>query len=316
MLIARDTPSTVLYADLRSYGGIKNADAARVLLSAKVGPGGKTPRDRIESRTFLSREVVHVSPEKADPSIFGDFYASTQTLYARVLAKAGGASALQDVSDHYSGPAAQDMAASLAAFNLDSQLYRNEVTRLLQVRLRTERDRPLLLFMLFCITGCLANPLRAVQMVEDFAHNKLTQDLATVSVSVDDGATDDAQTSLGLLRIIGNVAQPPIMPLNPAGSVLGSLATGPGAITDVGPDVSRIHARVWFDGARWLCEGLDSTNGTFIILGEDKSTVVVEPPRRSRSPKATYPPLELHESDMLCLGGSTRFLVLHTRSQG
>lgn len=315
MLIMRDAPSTVLYADLHSYGGLKNVDSARILLSAKVGPGGKTPRDRIESRTYLSREVVHVSPEKVDPSIFADFYASTQTLYARVLAKFGGMAALQNVIAHYSGPAAQEMIISLEAFNLDAQLYRNEVTRLLQARLRTESDRPLLLFMLFCITGCLANPARAVQLVEDFAHSKLTQDLATVSVSVEDEGSA-AETSLGLLRIIGDVAQPPIHPLNPAGSVLGSLATGPGAITDVGADVSRIHARVWFDGSRWLCEGLGSTNGTFVILGEDKSTVVVEPPRRARNPKATYPPLELHESDMLCLGGSTRFLVLHTRAQG
>ena len=315
MLIMRDTPSTVLYADLNSYGGLKNVDAARILLSAKVTAGGKTPRDRIESRTYLSREVVHVSPEKVYPSIYGDFYASTQTIYARILAKAGGVAALQDVTDHYSGPAARKMASSLDAYNLDVQLYRNEVTRLLQVRLRTERDRPLLLFMLFCITGCLADPARAVQLVEDFAHSKLTQDLATVSVSIEDDPDSEGQTSLGLLRIIGDVAQPPILPLNPAGSVLGSLATGDGAITDVGADVSRIHARVWYDGSRWLCEGLGSTNGTYIILGEDKSTVVVEPPRRSRNQKATYPPLELHESDMLCLGGSTRFLVLHTRAQ-
>ena len=316
MLIMRDTPSTVMYADLRSYGGLKNVDAARILLSAKLGPGGKTPRDRIESRTFLSREVVHASPEKVDPSIFADFFASTQTLYARVLAKAGGISALQGMTAHYGGPAAQEMIVSLEAFNLDAQIYRNEVTRLLHVRLRDDRDRPLLLFMLFCITGCLANPARAVKMVEDFAHSKLTQDLATVSVSVEDDMGMGGSASFGLLRVIGNVAQPPIHPLNPAGSVIGSLATGMGAITDVGTDVSRIHAHVWFDGARWLCEGLGSTNGTFIILGEDKSTVVVEPPRKQRNPKASYPPLELHESDMLCLGGSTRFLVLHTRAQG
>ena len=315
MFVVRDTPSTVLYADLRSYGGIKNADAARILLSAKIGPGGKSPRDRIESRTFLSREVVHVSPDKVYPSIFGDLFASTQTLYARVLTKAGGAQALQDVIAHYSGSAAYLMATSLTDYNLDAQLYRNEVTRLMQVRLRTERDRPLLLFMLFCITGCLADPTSAVRMIEDFAHNKLTQDLATVSVNLDDGADDGSQTSLGLLRIVGNVAQPPILPLNPAGSVLGSLASGPGSVTDVGADVSRIHARVWFDGSRWLCEGLGSTNGTFIISGEDKSTAVVEPPRKQRNQKVTYPPLELHESDILCLGGSTRFLVLHTRAQ-
>ena len=313
MLFFRDTPSTVLYADLRSFAGIKNNDAAHILLSAKIGAGGKAPRDRVESRTYLSREVVHVAPENVDPSIFGDLYAGAQTLYSRIIRRLNSPDALNEAMAHYSGPAAQQMEASLAAHNLDAQLYRNEVSRLQQVRLRAEQDRPLLLFMLFCFTGCLANPARAVSMVEDFAHHKLAQDLSTVS-AVTEGEAGDVPSSLGLLRIIGKVAQPPLMPLSKSGSVIGSLASGPGAITDVGADVSRSHARIWFDGNRWLCEGLGSTNGTYIILGSDKSAVVVEPPRSQRSSKVAYPPQELHESDTLCLGDSTRFLVLRVRA--
>lgn len=313
MLLSRNTPSSVLYADLRSYGGMKNVEAARILLSAKVSMGGKTPRDRIESPTYLSRQVVHATPDDVSPALFADFYASTQTIFARVLAYAGGASAIREVTAHYSGPAATQMTEALAAYHLDAQLYRNEVARILQAHLRSERDRPLLLLMLFCIVGCLADPERAVRMVEEFARHKLAQDLATASASFDGEGPRAENSSLGLLRIIDNAAQPPIMPLNPMGSILGSLASGPGAITDVGPDVSRQHARVWFDGSRWLCKGLGSTNGTFIIQGADHSTVVVEPPRSRQTAKIDYPPQELHESDMLCLGSSTRFLVMRMR---
>ena len=313
MALAGETPSSVLYADLRSCG-ISNKDAARVLLSDTVLIGGKTPRSRVDSRTYLSREVVHVTPDRVYPGMFADFYVSTQTLCGRIMARK---SDLQ-VVEHYAGVAARNMEAALAAYGISAQMYKNEVVRLRSAHLQREQDRPLLLFMLFCITGCLADVGRAIELVEQFAQRKLTLDLATIttaSSSITTMMSADAPSLLGLLRIVNGMAQPPIYPLSPEGSTIGAHAVGPGAITNVGSDVSRLHARVWRDGTRWMCQGLLSTNGTFIVLAADRSQVMVEPPRSQRMPNVTYEPQEIHEGDMLCMG-RTQFLVLRIQAPG
>jgi len=309
-----DTPSSVLYADLRAFGGISNRNAARVLLSDTVVIGGKTPRSRIDSRTYLSREVVHVTPDRVFPGMFADFYISTQTLCGRIMTRHSDL----EIVDHYSNLAASNMAGALAAFGINAQMYRNEVVRLRSARLQREQDRPLLLFMLFCITGCLADVSQAIRLVEEFAQRKLTLDLATITTAssvVTTMAGTSGPALLGLLRIVNGVAQPPIYPLSPEGSTIGAHAVGPGAITNVGSDVSRLHARIWRDGTRWLCEGLSSTNGTSIILGVDGSMVLVEPPRNQRGFNVSYPPQEIHEGDMLCMG-RTRFLILRIQAPG
>lgn len=310
-----DTPSSVVYADLRTFGGISNKEAARILLSAKVAAGGKTPRDRIESRTYLSREVVHVLPTMVNPSIYGEFSSSTQTIYARLKSRVGkGLEGERMIAAHYGVDAVDSICGSLDAYGLDTQIYRNEVARLRSVRLRSEHDRGLLLLMLFCIAGCLANPREATIEVEKFARNMLAQDLATMTAdayrSREADGTPRGPVSLGLLRLIDGVAKPPIHRLNPKGSMVGMLADGFGAITDVDADVSRLHARIWHDGNRWLCTGLRSTNGTTIVSGDDGSITCVEPPRRSGDALEPYPPQELHERDIVCFGRTTQFLVL------
>lgn len=313
----QETPSSVLYADLRIFGGITNKNAARILLSPRVAAGGKSPRDRIESRTYLSRQVVHVSPADVNPTIYADFYTSTQTLSSRIASHIGGSDPASKMTRHYAGEAADEMCQALRAHALDEQVYRNECARLSRVRLRSERDRPLLLLMLFCITGCLADAGRATTLVEDFARTKLAMDLATVMAESNMASVrkqDDGPVALGLLRLVGNMAQPPILPLNPDGTTVGALATGPGSITNVGPDVSRTHARIWNDGERWLVQGLQSTNGTTLTLASTNEVICVEPPVSRRDRNYAYPPEELHENDVICFGASTRYLVLRVRS--
>ena len=315
MASSGETPSSIMYADLRQFGGISNTDAARILLTDRIMFGGSSPRDRISSRTYLSREVVHVDPSRINPAIFTDFSISTQTLYARVIARVGSERA---VANHYAREATEEMCAALIDHGLDAQMYRNEIARLCQVQLRTEHDRPLLLLMLFCVTGCLADAREATVIVEAFARNKLAQDLATVTAAQTARSVNvlsEQAVSLGLLREIGGTAVPPIIPLNPAGSMVGALATGPGAITNVEADVSRRHARIWREGNRWLCEGLGSTNGTTIIKKGLGTAICIEPPRSRRASWGTYPPVEIEEGDVLQFGLRTKYLVLnvHTR---
>lgn len=309
-MFSKSTPSSVLFADLKNYWKITNKDAAFILLSPKTGAGGRIPRDWVDKPVYLSRNVVNVEPINVDPGLFGSFYSSTQTLYRKVLNSAGGAQALDEVLSHYSGPAAQEMIAALTKYNRNPQLYRNELIRLRQVKLQKNSDRALLLFMLFCITGCLADPAEAVKKVEDFSKSMLAQDLTTVSTASSRGLERSASSSWGLMRRIDKVLRPPFYPLNQTGTVLGGLVSGPNAISDVGHDVSREHALIWFDGNRWLCKDLDSTNGTSIVRASDHSTIEVKPPRNKRRKDADYPPQELHEGDTLQLGSSTSFIVL------
>lgn len=322
MLFARETPSSVLYDDLHHFGGMSNVDAARVLLSARVGPGGTSPRDRVTSRTFLSRNVVHANPDDVNPAMFADFDVSAQTICSCVLRRHGNDRAA--LVEHYAGDAATRMEGALKSCGRDSQVYANEVARLSCVRLRSEPDRCALLLFLFCACGCLADASHAASLVEEFARRRLAQDISTVQDSVETAGSlaelaDASQLgprSLGLLRMIDGVGRPPILALEPSGSLVGSLAQGPGAVNDVEPDVSRQHLRIWREGERWLCQGLHSTNGTSIVSGADGEVISVEPPRSRQNAKFDYPPQELREGDTLCLGKSTRFLVMRIQHNG
>ena len=309
-MISRPTPSSVLYADLKQFGKINNKDAAFTLLSPKIGPGGRIARDYVTQPVYLSRSVVNVTPEHVDPGNYGNLCSGSQTLYKQVLNHAGGPQAQGDVLAHYSEDAAQKMIAALTQYNRNAQLYRNELTRLMQAQLLKESDRALLVFRLFCITGCLADPEAAIQKVEDFANDVLVQDLATVSTASSRGPEHAVSATFGLMRKFDNVLRPPFFPLDPEGSRLGCFAAGPHDIADVGADVSRQHARVWLEDGRWLCEDLESTNGTFIMRGTDDSLIEVAPPRNRRKKDINYPPQELHENDILRLGSNTSFFFL------
>lgn len=47
------TPSSYMYSDLRSFGGITNKEAASELLTDRTLCGNGAPRDRINERTFF-----------------------------------------------------------------------------------------------------------------------------------------------------------------------------------------------------------------------------------------------------------------------
>ncbi len=316
MLFRRDTPSSVMFDDLRKFGGISNIEAARMLLSAKISYGGTSPRDRAEDRTYLSRNVVHLLPDDVDASQFADFEVSTLNVSSRLLARHG--HDRRSIVEHYLGDVSSRMCTALNDWGRDSKLYSNELRRLSGANFRREEYRSTLLLMLFLVTGCLANAKEAVAVVEDYSRHRLSEDIETIS---DDYGPEAGQgmslapVTLGLLRLIGDVAYPPILPLNPNGTIVGSLADGPGAIWDVGGDVSRQHLRIWRNDDIWLCQGMHSTNGTTLISGVDGQPICVEPPRSKRSSKIEYPPQELREGDKLLLGTSTEFLVMRVKAE-
>ena len=305
-----ETPSSVMYADLRYFGGITNKDAARMLLSPKVSYGGRAPRDRVDERTFLSREVVHVMPDRVNPSLFADFSLSSQDICARMTSRLG-ANAHDRIISHYANVASDAMQDVLLYHRRDATLYRNEVARIMGVSLRREQDRAVLLLMLFCATGCLGDARDSVRIVESFSHAQLAFDMGTVVAGTrfsfsTTGDAHDALQSLGLLRVVDGAVRPPIHPLNPSGTVVGAH----GDISDVGVDVSRNHVRIWRDAdGCWYCQGMNSTNGTMVRRALDGSIVVIEPPRRGRT-LPSYPPVEIQDGDDLLLGANTYFRVM------
>lgn len=121
-------------------------------------------------------------------------------------------------------------------------------------------------------------------------------------------AESPAPEGLGLLRADGSCAKPPIYEVSrgPEGTVIGSIPCDGDSIADVGPDVSRRHARVRLVDGQWLLEDLGSTNGTWVVPGGS--------PAQGRKPIRVEPgrPVAIQNADQILLGSSTRFLVMRT----
>ena len=313
------TPSSFMYEELKQWTGLSNRAIAKILLTSRPMYGGLSPRDRVDSRPYLSREIVHLHPDNVNPVIFADFHQSSQTIKSRMMRKLGnGPDASRTIMDHFSEDAAQRMASLLSAYGRDGRIYLNAVTRVTTTDFAREGDRSLLVVMAFITAGCLADPNSAAGQVEQFICQNLGKsglvtmepDSGTAQVKTPMQATDQTEM-LGLVRVVDGGIKPPIFPLSdgPQGTVIGSIPTGTSCITDVEVDVSRQHLVVWHQEGRWWCQGLESTNGTTLISGSTKELVTVELPRSLRH-GAKPTPVEIRAGDTICLGLSTRFLLM------
>lgn len=311
------TPSSYLYEELRRFAGLSNREAARILLSDRPIFGGRSPRDRVEERTFLSREVVHQQPSNANPMLYGDFSQSAQTIVHRMAQRIGTRDAHQQITLRYSDEPARTMAALLDAYGRDGRIYLNTVMRVRSAQLTREGDRAVLLVMAFLAAGATSDPRTAANLVDQFTRRSLATALVTLETSVGQGAAQPATPAatsglLGIVRVVNDAVKPPIYALSadPQGTVVGSIPTEGSCITDVEVDVSRRHLIIWRQQGHWWCQGLGSTNGTVLISGATKELVTVEAPRSMRRGKDQPTPVELQAGDTLCLGISTRFLVM------
>lgn len=307
------TPSSYMYADLRSFGGISNKAAASDLLTEQTLYGNAVLRDRINERTFLSRQIVHTTPDRVHPEFFADFHKSAQTITSKIVSNLDRPTAYDEIIRHYGEVASRGMAALLDKYSLDGNLYANAVHRINVSPMPETHDKATLLVMMFLVTGCLANPEVAIEITRSFMKKKLPFTFSTLRPTLVDPVTpakqSDKQTRLGLIRLSGDTVCSSIYPLSTGkeGTIIGLLATGKQNINDVDVDVSRKHLRIFRDGDSWYAQGLGSTNGTTLISGADKSIRVIEPPK---SANEKLPPIEINNGDTLCLGKTTQFLVL------
>jgi hypothetical protein len=129
-------------------------------------------RERIESRDRLSRHIVHAEPGDIHPELFNNFAQSSQVLL-RVLLDKLKAKKLDDpraiLLERFSGPAAQEMVASLKECRIDPYAYVNAVDAISRLDRLNDLQSALLYLMLFIATGCTCDPLSAAQKVERFA---------------------------------------------------------------------------------------------------------------------------------------------------
>lgn len=223
---------------------------------------------------------------------------------------------LSKVAKRYMELCVPDMQDALINCGVDGMLFRNGVERIETADDSDIKDRLYIHLVFFIVTGCLGDPARAIEYTESFVSDQMLSTLGTVETTVTSFFSTTARPTgdirLGLLRVVGNSARPPLRPLttDPVGSIIGSLTGDENAITDVDSDVSRQHLRIWFQDGRWFAQGLDSTNGSFLISGVDRCRQPIEPPRRDRSASFANTPVEIHNGDTLCLGATTRFLVI------
>lgn len=311
-----ETPSSFMFADLRTFAGITNKEAAKELLTDQTTYGGATPRNRIDERTFLSRQVVHVLPSQVHPEFFGDFLQSAQTITGKIVSNLAVPNAYEAAIQHYGCDAAINMAKLLNLYSLDGNLYANAVKRINAGPLPSEADKAVLLVMMFLISGSLGNPGLAVKTARHFMEQKLSVTFSTLKPQANDPSrapnhASDAGT-LGLIRIDNGMACSPLYPLssNAEGTTIGLLATGDAGINDVGLDVSRNHLRIFKQGNAWFAQGLGSTNGTTLISGSKGTAITLEEGAANRSNPSK--PVQIQHGDTLCLGNSTKFLVMKT----
>ena len=299
-----------MYAQLKAWG-ISNRDAASLLLNSALTFDGRMLRDRIEESSQLSRRIVHTAPGEIPVGIFNSFQITCPQLLRSILRKlsvsryAGDVDgALRQLNDDLETTCARTMMQLLRDFDIDESPYRNMQTYLNHADLANEQDRTLLRLMLFVITGCLGNPRTASTVVVDYATNVLGADFHTAQTIIS-AATQpsDAEVDLllGLVRVIdGRIeAGSRMHVLDPAGTEIGLMPTGRHVVSDVGTDASRRHALAWRENGTWYLRDLGSTNGTQLISGADGSVTDVS---------AT--PVELSTSDVVCLGATTRFIVI------
>lgn len=317
------TPSAVLYADLKRFGRISNYEAARLLLSDEPSEGGgPSPRSRVEDRTYLSRQVVNAAPGQLAESSFADFSRSSQAIISRLVAARGntpdGRAALER---HYALDAPGAMLRALEGAGIDANVCRNLRDRIMLRTDVTDYQRLSLLVLLFVVTGCLADPGQAVRHVTDFVERRLRLRPGTSEVELGRGAGCQAaaETTLGLMRVTADgTVLSDVYPLSasPEGTLIGAYACSGPSITDVGPDVSRQHLRITRRGAAWVAEGLASTNGTRLLHPGSDRAFVIEEPRSRRSGSPCPREAAIQPGDTLCLGASTRFLVVRVAGEG
>ena len=310
-----ETPREVMFRVLRDQWGISNRDLALAILREESVTQGKSPQELIEVRSSLSRYVVHVQPGEYTYGWLAPFEASVPKVMG-LIKRSRKAHGSDDIVSFFADSACIEMRSSLAEYGLDDALYGNVAARFANRDNGRPADLAELQVMLFVVSGCLGEPVKAAEKTISAARKMasaaaLRTSLAS-SVVESVGDAGEPQYELGVYRCEGDMIVSQVYRLSTEadGTEIGSMSMTPHSINDVGTGVSRRHVRIWRDeSGDWWVEGLESTNGTVIVSGEDRSRIVVEPPRSQRAGFRSEP-VSVLPGDKLVLAGTTEFVFV------
>ena len=309
-------PLGALFFIMKRYGKISYNDLATCILSEKPLAGGVSPASRVNDRTWISRYLVHAPVE----SVKEDYFVSHEKAAMRIISRLKKRMGNQEILDMIAGQPGVVIVGALANCGQDTAPYRNMLSRLAgedAFKIEERVEIAMVLLVTAALSGNVARATaRALEFTDEIHGASVRTPLVTPQSEGAPGDTPadiDERVNLGLLRIVdGYVMGSPFWldATNPDGIEVGAFATGAGAISDVAPDVSGHHARIWHDESDiWYVEGLGSKNGTVLVSGVDKSEAVVEPPADERT-GWTGAPVALQPGDELVFGKSTRYVVI------
>ena len=306
------TPREVLFRTLQDYWDINHKDLARALLMETSVTSGKSPQELIETRSTLSRCVVHVRPGDYTFGWLAPYKVSVRKVMGLVRVSRRPHSS-SDMVRVLSGEAALDMRYALESYSLDGALYANAVDRFSREGAMNTADASELLLALFVVTGASGDPAAGVEYAISIT-NQIAVPLAlkTDMASDDDRGGPIGAVSLGMYRCEEDVLLSDVHRLNTdaQGTEIGSLSLAPHSFNDVGYGVSRRHARVWRDEVGvWWVEDLGSTNGTVHVDGDNGVATVVGAPRKRRGSEPSKQ-VRVKAGDRIILAGTTMFVFV------
>lgn len=315
------TPTSVLFDLAKRHCGVSHKELAGLLLSGRPLSDGRSPQSRFDDRTWVSRFIVHAPAGTLSDGYFCDFAVGALRFAARMKSRSKRALSGEAILEIVCGDAGRSMDDALKACGQSPAPYRNMMERIACEGSLTADERAEVALVLLVTAACTADVRRAVTEARDFAEKMHGSGLATPPLALaSQGAAqeeappdiDDHPRWLGLLRIVDGVVAgaPQWVEPTATGAEVGALALTEGAVSEVGPDVSGRHVRLWRDDAgAWWVEGCDSLHGTVLVSGLTGEETVVEPARSQREGWQSAP-IPVAPGDQLRLAASTTFLLL------
>ncbi len=319
----QETPCFVVFDFLKREASVNYKDFATVLFN-KNATLGKVPLiNRLEDKTFMSRQVVRLRPGEMSKKMFDDFalsstfawnelkrFSEDETLPFEERTKVA-YKKLVDVG-------VPQMTEALRAFRLKDKAFMNVVIAVANMQQLSLGSKGSLIMLLFVAAGCTGDVSYAVDLTIE-QMNMQGAVMKTAQFEEDDYVTDalkekDLDAGLTLFRIKNSVMVTPGYPLYPGadGNEIGLLPQGSHTIADVEKTVSRSHLKIYkAEDGRWFAKGLNSKNGTYKISSGTHEKVIIERPR-DKETAVEKKEVEIVAGDHLVLGQDTEFIVCKT----
>ena len=316
------TPSFVVFDFLKREASINYKDFALHLFNRDAKLGRVPLLNRLEDRTFMSRQVVRLAPGEMSLKMFDDF--SQTAAYAwnelKCNCLAGNGTAEEKTLAAYEklvDKAVPELKNALDAFNLKDMSFMNVVIAIANLSQLTLSTKGSLIMLLFIASGCTGDVSFAIDKTIEQMNKK---GAVMRTAQLEDAAKFEPvnvppeRQGLTLFRIRNGIMVTPGFELfeGEEGNEIGLLPSGTHAIADVEKTVSRRHLRIWKrEDGTWLAQGLNSKNGTVKIEAGTENQVVIEYPRDFAEGQRSCA-VEIEPGDHLILGQDTEFIVCRT----